>query len=58
MSDNKISYRRVAVLLLMLSAFFPLIVFLAAGRWDWGMGWAFIAVLVVANLASRLLAFA
>jgi protein-S-isoprenylcysteine O-methyltransferase Ste14 len=57
MSASKISYTRAAVQLLVISGIFPLILFVAAGDWSWGMGWAFIAVLVAATLGSRLLAF-
>ncbi len=57
MAAKNISYTRAAIRLLVFTTVFPLILFVAAGDWRWGMGWAFIALIVVATLASRLLAF-
>jgi len=31
-----------------------LILFLSAGRWDWGMGWVYVGVFVAFDLATAL----
>jgi len=57
MADQEMSTAQAAVRLLLLSAIFPLLLFPFAGRWDWGMGWALIGILIAATLLSRLLVF-
>jgi protein-S-isoprenylcysteine O-methyltransferase Ste14 len=57
MADQEMSNAQAAVRLLLLSAVFPLLLFPFAGRWDWGMGWALIGILIAATLLSRLLVF-
>ena len=49
------STAQLIVRLLLLAAFFPLLLFPFAGRWDWGMGWALIGIMAVATVLSRLL---
>ena len=46
---------QLVIRLLLLAAFFPLLLFPFAGRWDWGMGWALIGIMAVATVLSRLL---
>jgi len=57
MPEKRISMGTAALRLLIVSGLFPLILFVAAGRWDWGMGWALVAAMVLATLFSRLAAF-
>jgi len=55
MADQEITTAQVAVRLVILSAIFPLFLFPFAGRWDWGMGWFLIGIMIAATLLSRLL---
>lgn len=58
MSGNEnMTQTQAAVRLVILTAIFPLFIFPFAGRWDWKMAWVLIAAMIIATLASRLLAF-
>ncbi len=52
---NKTTTSRALIGVLLISLAFPLFVFPFAGRWDWGMGWAVVVMMAVANVVSRLL---
>lgn len=45
------AWLRFAVYLLIM----PLVLFLSAGRLDWGMAWAYVALMILSTLASRLI---
>ena len=55
MAEQEITNTQAVIRLLLLSAIFPLLLFPFAGRWDWGMGWALIGIIIAATLLSRLL---
>ncbi len=55
MADRELSTAQTIIRLVLLSAIFPLLLFPFAGRWDWGMGWALVAIIAAATLLSRIL---
>jgi protein-S-isoprenylcysteine O-methyltransferase Ste14 len=50
-----VDWTKFAVRMGILSAIFPLVLFLSAGQWDWGMGWIYVVSVIVVTIGSRYL---
>jgi protein-S-isoprenylcysteine O-methyltransferase Ste14 len=52
-----VDWTKFAVRMTILSAMFPILLFLSAGQWDWGMGWVYVVLVVSITVISRYLMF-
>lgn len=55
-TKNKKSVVRIAVMLLLVMVFFPLLPMIISGRWDWWQAWVMFALFVLSFIVSRAIA--
>ncbi len=55
--NETLSRIRTLIQMIVFIAILPMVLFIAAGRWDWGMAWLYVSLMVGATVVSRVLAF-